>query len=1186
MTVQINNSISSQQFLVVQNISPQVILGTDYLSQTGATLVFKDSTFMLCQETSEPMSDSVRVSVANQTIVPPHHLCMLQVTCSVSVQELGSSAYFIEGVQKFKDKHPDLDVGEVIVSGDQMSVFTIPVANLGGTDKTLYAGTNVAAAELLSNVGIEENTQEEASCGCAEHDDVESKHSQQELLEYVERQSHLSAAQKQRLGQLLIEFRDIFVLSGDTLGLCSVCPHRIKTGDAAPIKQAARRLPFHKRATLKTLLEDLLSKGVISESDSPWASPIVLVDKKDGSSRLCVDYRKLNKMTTPDAYPLPRIDDTLDSLQGCKLFSTMDLASGYFQLELEEVDREKSAFATPIGLYQFNVLPMGVCNGPATFQRAMEKVLSDLLLTNKSEICRVFFDDVNVASIEEDGHFSMLQNVFTRFRNANLKLKLKKCHFLQKQVTFLGHCVSEDGVSTMADKVAKVQNWPTPTNVRDLQAFLGLAGYYRRFIKNFSEVAAPLHAVTATNSFHWTKSCVAAFRILKERLTMAPILAYPDLNADADSFILDTDASQCGMGAVLSQKQDGRLKVIAYASKLFNKAQKNYSTYDRELLACVTFIDHFRHYLLGKNFELRTDHSALTSLFSSPEPKGRRARWLERLTDYQFNIVHRSGTKHSNADALSRVPSSPAESEEECPQTEDVAVLIPEVMIHPPFDVLTEEEVSVAQLSDPEISTVIAWFDNGSLVRPPEATLVGASRNLRRFAAELGQFVLHAKVLWYKSLDHEHISLRLVVPPSLQELAVASVHLLPGSSHLGIGKTLQHCKDRFYWYGLDKFVKTFIQGCEVCQKTSKRTSSGTAMLQNMQTGYRFERVGVDLIGPLPITDRGNRYILVAVDYFSRWAEAYPLVDTRAETVADVLVREWVCRYGAPHSLHSDQGAQFTSNLFQEMCRVLGVEKTQTTPYHPQGNGLTERFNGTLISFLRPIVQDNVLDWDLKLPQALLSYRSSVHRSLDFTPAMMMFGCELRLPVDIVFGLPETLPTAEATSTYILNLVQNLREVHHSARLKDEAVHQIQKDYFDRKAKGEMFSLGDIVWLLDTVVQCGSGQKKFHSPWKGPYEIIANKHPVYSIKPSLGKPLTVHFNRLKKCHRFKSMPSGRPPDSESASSDSPSPPNLVFVDDDYMPLQPAPLAPRRVQPQRTRQLPGHLRQFNVPLPPQR
>ena len=255
-------------------------------------------------------------------------------------------------------------------------------------------------------------------------------------------------------------------------------------------------------------------------------------------------------------------------------------------------------------------------------------------------------------------------------------------------------------------------------------------------------------------------------------------------------------------------------------------------------------------------------------------------------------------------------------------------------MIHPPFDVLTEEEVSVAQLSDPEISTVIAWFDNGSLVRPPEATLAGASRNLRRFAAELDQFVLHAKVLWYKSLDHEHISLRLVAPPSLQELAVASVHLLPGSSHLGIGKTLQHCKDRFYWYGLDKFVNTFIQGCEVCQRTSKRTSSGTAMLQNMQTGYCFE------------------------------------------------------------------------------------------------------------------------------------------------------------------------------------------------------------------------------------------------------------HPVSSIKPSLGKPLTVHFNRLKKCHRFKSMPPGRPPDSESPSSDSLSSPNLVFVDDDYTPLQPAPLAPRRVQPQRTRQLPGHLRQFNVLLPPQR
>ena len=653
--VEIDGTTFPDQFIVARNLCTTAILGTDFLHKNSAIIDFSSPTPLNFRPL--PSVGPARATVRKQMTIPACHATFVPVDCS---NTFAAGDCLISELSAFAQKHPELDVSTGVVNASQKDIVLL-VANTHDKDVILYEGTNISELSPLHAdvvVGVTEAecaACSEEECSAMSCDEPASK--EDELRSYVARQDHLSKKDTAKLLELLLEYQDGFLVADDTLGRCTVYPHTINTGDAVPIKQAARCLPFHRRVDLQSLLADMLQQGIITESNSPWAAPIVLVKKKDGSTRLCVDYRKLNKVTVPDAYPLPRVDDTLDSLNGCKLFSTMDLASGYWQLAMAENDREKSAFATPIGLYEFTVLPMGVCNGPATFQRAMEKVLGNLLLTSSAPLCRVFFDDVNVASIGAGDHFNMLSKVFGRLRQAKLKLKLKKCHFLHPEVDFLGYRVSAAGISTCPKKVDKVRNWPTPKNATEVKSFLGLASYYCKFIKNFSKVAAPLHGLTAKNfKFEWTKSCPAAFRILKERLTSAPILAFPDFSSDASAFTLDTDASNCGMGAVLSQNQNGELRVIAYASKVFNKSQRNYHAYDRELLACVTFIEQFRHYLVAKKFQLRTDHEALKSLFSSLDPRGRRARWIEKLSDYDFEIVHRPGLKHGNADALSRMP--------------------------------------------------------------------------------------------------------------------------------------------------------------------------------------------------------------------------------------------------------------------------------------------------------------------------------------------------------------------------------------------------------------------------------------------------------------------------------------------------------------------------------------------------
>ena len=526
------------------------------------------------------------------------------------------------------------------------------------------------------------------------------------------------------------------------LGYTEAVKHRIPVTLEVPIAQPYRRIPQSQFEDVRQHIQELADKGVIRPSSSPYASPIVIVRKKDGSIRLCVDYRKLNAITRRDAFPLPRIDETLDAIGGASFFSTLDLASGYHQVAMHEDDQEKTAFTTPFGLWEFKRMPFGLSGAPATFQRLMQSSMNDLIL----RILLVYLDDVLVFSRDLKEHLKRLETVFTRLRQIGLKLNPEKCRFGARNVNYLGHVISEEGIATDPGKISAVNDWPIPKTTRELRSFLGLASYYRRFVSKFADIARPLHQVTAkANADHgyskkelvsiasyWNRECQLAFNALKSALTTTPVLGYADFSLP---FQLEVDASFSGLGAILSQEQPEGRRVIAYASRSLRPNERNmnnYSSFKLELLGLKWAVtEKFRGYLLGAQCTVVTDNNPLSHL-QSAKLGAIEQRWAAELALFDLHIKYRPGKLNTNADALPRhpvhMPSGPEETEVACCQLEvvlqetSISTVPPDLGTAGTSDTnssptcvqhevvsLTTAEVCHSQASDKDIAPIMAF---------------------------------------------------------------------------------------------------------------------------------------------------------------------------------------------------------------------------------------------------------------------------------------------------------------------------------------------------------------------------------------------------------------------------------------------------------------------------------------------
>uniref|UniRef100_A0A673WIT2 Reverse transcriptase domain-containing protein n=1 Tax=Salmo trutta TaxID=8032 RepID=A0A673WIT2_SALTR len=584
----------------------------------------------------------------------------------------------------------------------------------------------------------------------------------------------LDPEQQERLWQLLFEFRDSFALSEGEVGQTHLVQHEIDTGDARPIKMRPRRIPLARQEAADKAVLEMQRADFIEPSDSPWAAPVVMVPKKGGKLRFCADYRRLNEVTRKDSYPIPRIDESLDLVRGSSWLSSLDLRSGYWQVPLSPEARAKTAFSTNRGHWQFKVLCFGLCNAPATFERLMDRVLDGI----PRQQCLVYLDDILAHGSSFQSALVALRSVLERVAAAGLKLHPEKCHFMRREVSFLGHRVGKEGISTMEDKVGAVRDWPTPTDQRQLKSFLGLASYYRRFVRGFSSVAAPLNRLLPKDkAFTWTGECEEAFNTLKCALIEAPVLAPPDLTLP---FILDTDASNVGMGGVLAQVGPEGERVVAYFSRTFNKHERRYCVTRRELLAVVASIKHFKYYLGGLPFTVRTDHSALQWLMSFREPEGQMARWLEELQPYDFTVVHRAGARHSNADAMSRRPCT-ADGCRHCEQREgreralsaEEGVCATVCRVSGPvcceLQTVDVAEWGQQQGRDTDLQPVLQWVE--AQVRPPWEEVTALSLATKGLWSKFERLRLADGVLqraWKESATGEE-RWQVVVPKALRE---------------------------------------------------------------------------------------------------------------------------------------------------------------------------------------------------------------------------------------------------------------------------------------------------------------------------------------------------------------------------------------------------------------------------------
>uniref|UniRef100_A0A8C5GH97 Gypsy retrotransposon integrase-like protein 1 n=1 Tax=Gouania willdenowi TaxID=441366 RepID=A0A8C5GH97_GOUWI len=824
----------------------------------------------------------------------------------------------------------------------------IPVLNVGTTDAALHPRIPIGMLSPADIVSLPEGVTEivgspNEQVRATISSQIGTESTQPSPLDGLDL-SVLPPNEQDKVRSLLRQYSSVFSTSEGDLGCTNLITHEIPLLDNAPVRQRFRRIPPSEYEAVKAHIRQLLDSQVIRESSSPYASPIVIVKKKDGTIRLCVDYRQLNSKTRRDAFPLPRIEESLDALSGAKWFSTIDLASGYNQVPVAEHDKMKTAFCTPFGLFKFNRMPFGLCNAPSTFQRLMERMFG-------SQHCQsllLYLDDVVVYSTSIDDHLQRLGAVLSRLQREGLKVKLSKCDFFKKEVKYLGHVISADGVSTDPDKITAVAGWPRPTTTTELRSFLGFASYYRRFVNGFAKMAGPLHQLIAEMqrvqgrskqqllAASWTGECEKSFNDLKATLVSAPVLAYANFSLP---FILEIDASFDGLGAVLSQEHEGKVRPIAYASRGLRPTERNMSNYSSmklEFLALKwAMTEKFRDYLLGQKCTVWTDNNPLSHL-ETAKLGATEQRWAAQLASFEFTIRYRSGRTNGNADALSRWPASET-LEQYLPGT-----AIPPTLPRPvPFNSVLQatqaaisafpshsaEELMALQQADTVLGTFLTFWRNQR--RPDRADRANLSPQVLELCRQWDRLQEMNGVLYRHTQrsDGGEDRYQLLLPACLKEEVLQQLH--HGHGHQGLERTTDLVRQRCYWPLMHRDIKDWGQSCERCTLAKASVPRTKVAMGHLLASRPNEVLAIDFTLLEPSQD-GTENVLVMTDVFSKFTQAVATRDQRASTVAHILVQEWFYKFGVPTRLHSDQGRNFESALISQLCNLYGTQKTRTT----------------------------------------------------------------------------------------------------------------------------------------------------------------------------------------------------------------------------------------------------------------
>ena len=1164
LSVRVADHVCRQQFLVVRNLNADAILGTTFIdTQVDAIqprrkrAVLRNGSIVAIQKrnatvpTMKRVGESLTPTPAEtpklrlicRTVLAPHSESQVLVTVPVT-----GTVLLVPKPELYDKYH--LSIANGIAEVKANVPFVIRIANLSKVSRTLVKNQVLGSVEqspttvLAINFALDENSpqpseEEGGEPGVNSSTSVPEQSAKPASAADIDL-SHLPVDVQKKARKMLQKYD---MMWNGTLGKISVTEHRIQLKpDASPVHLQPYRAGPKAREFEHDEVQRMLTDSVVEPAKSEWAAPVVIASKKDGTLRFCIDYRKLNDLTIKDSYPLPRIDECLDTLGHAKVFSTLDANSGYWQIPVAEDDRHKTAFTCHAGTYQFKRMPFGLCNAPATFQRTLDIILSPY----RWRTCLVYLDDIIIFSPNYESHIQHVDEVLSAIQAAGVSLKLRKCKFFSNSVDYLGHVITPGKLHVATTNTDAVKGFLPPRTQTELKSYLGLCNVYRRFVPNFARTAAPLQKLLRKGQpfdlLPLDDDQLRAFDLLKQALAEPPVLCLPRSDLP---FSIDTDACQHQIGCALLQTYpDGARYPVGFWSRSLNPAERNYSVSEKECLAVVWAMQLLRPYLERTHFEVYTDHQPLRWLLSVSDVSGRLARWRLLLQEFDFTIRYKKGIKNTIADAISRLPTI-GES------TVEPNIDIPCFLLETKPDKkgggsgsLLRSDGLLESLRPPDLNSRIhkstekaiaqaiknyntdTWLledelddedcHDSSTARCAEIFEID-NNNLQPLTVEelikvqaeddeclkLKQKILSGDstpfhederglIVRVATIDQAH---QIYAPKILRPRILLLAHYPRLAGHPGGTRMYQTLRRTFYWPSMALDVFNTVRQCSPCAKERLSLRKHSKFLKLFPAQRPLEFVAIDILGPLPRTKNGNKYLAVITDRYSKFVQTVPLRNVTAWTLAKAFCDHWAFVFGPPKYLLSDNGGQFISKFFQSVCNILGTRNLFTTAYHPQTNGQVERYNRTILAGLRHYCAEHGRDWDQFSNAITYGYNNTVHRATSLTPAQLVLTVPpgmLAMPHAEELDLEEltTLAKKRRFHTRLRNLMKTA-----DAKLKSHQ--QKYKDNFDKlvKERDPNLERGDFVFLrrdtptdLDDDGQKKSSEHKLRSKAIGPYRI--------------------------------------------------------------------------------------------------
>ncbi|CAF4027267.1 unnamed protein product [Rotaria sordida] len=934
------------------------------------------------------------------------------------------------------------------------------------------------------------------------------------LLKHIQDAQHVND-----LTIILKKHRSLFDTTKTTIAETPT-PHVICTGDNPPTTSRPYPQTSEKQNATFDIIQQMLKHKQIRASHSQYSAPILLIKKRDGSYRFIVDYRKLNSITIQDNYPLPNLEQTIQMVGGHQYYTKLDLRSGYFQIPIREEDKHKTAFITVHGLYEFNVLAQGLKNSPPSFQR----IMSNILLSCK-KFCLIYLDDILIYSDSFTQHMDHLNQVLDILNKHKFQLNPQKCELAKTVIDYLGHTISIQGIKPLQERIEKILAIPQPTTLNQANAFIGAIGWYRKFINDYAKIAAPILAVTNLtknnkHNFKWEESQREAFDQLKTAITSEPLfLTYPDPNAP---LILSTDASDYCIGGVLYQEINGERKNIYFYSQMLPKLQRKWPTIEKEALAIYYCVTRMKLYLQGREFIVQTDHCPLRNMHLKPSNNRRVDRISLILQQYNIKeIRHVSGKCNCMADYLTRYPRQLEDDDEffdsdfgiiPALKTDvDKKQVDKNKLVTPPFiSAATTRAQAKAKAHQIPSNNIDNPPNHVALTDDPPPREAGHDFDIAQIAEaqkedklyqekllEINEkqtncsYVLENGIL-YKIINRGMFKQKLIYIPSLiLQRLLKAYHDSPWAGHFGFRRTYLKLKNRYWWPNMKSIIKNYIQNCMLCQKFNIERRKSSGLLHPIESPCGpFQLIGIDYSGPFPITPQGNKYVLAITDYFTKWVIAIPLPNQTAQTTAEALYEHYICIYGVPMRILSDQGSHFNNELMVAFTQSLGCHHIKSTPYHPQTNGAIERFNSTFERQLAKLTDQQINDWDIHLKSITFAYNTGQHATTKFSPYQLQFGRNPTLPPD----MPRRSYEFSKPNDYFHHFKQTLKIYHQHATMNIKQQQQIYKKYFDHNRPDIYYSTGDQVLKRITTQYTKLGEL-----YSDPMVVVQSKHPTYWIE---------------------------------------------------------------------------------------